>query len=83
VASRTQIVCLCEDKHGKSIDPIFINRLLKSLKPGWVRSWSGSNWVRFNPCGSRRDVIEKMPNELQACNEKGSDTTLMVFLSRL
>jgi hypothetical protein len=79
MASRTQILCLCEGEHGKSIDSVFINRLLKLLKPDWVRQWGGSNTVRINPCGSRRDVVVRMPDELRNCAKMGGNATLMVW----
>jgi hypothetical protein len=78
VASRTQIVCLCEGKKGKSIDEIFINKLIRSLKPGWVRQ-EGSNIVRIISCGGRKALVERMPAELRTCLNAGSDTTLMVW----
>lgn len=79
MANRTQIVCLCEGEKGKSVDPVFVNRLLKSLRPSWVRPWQGSNFVRIIPCGSRSDVIARMPDEMQVCNQMGGRTTLMVW----
>lgn len=78
MASRTQIVCLCEGKHGRSIDPLFINTLIKTLKPAWVRR-VGSNWLRLNAYGSRSELIKRTPEELQRCLSAGSDTTLMVW----
>lgn len=78
MASRTQIVCLCEGEKGRSIDPVFINALMKALKPAWIRQ-QGSNAVRLVPCGSRAKVIERMPQELRNCLSAGSDTTLMVW----
>lgn len=78
MASRTQIVCLCEGRKGESIDEVFINALLKALKPGWVRQ-QGSNIVRLVSCGGRKEVIERLPDELKSCLGAGSDTTLMVW----
>lgn len=78
MASRTQIVCLCEGEEGRSIDPVFINALMKTLKPSWVRR-QGSNWVRPECCGGRKALIEKMPDELRKCIQAGSDVTLMVW----
>ena len=78
MASRTQIVCLCEGGKGESIDEVFNNALLKAIKPGWLRQ-QGSNIVRLVPCGGRKVVVEKMPAELQSCMDAGSDTTLMVW----
>ena len=77
MASRTQIVCLCEGEKG-SIDAVFINRLMRSLKPKWVRP-DGNNFVRLTPCGGRKALIEKMPGELRNCLDEGGDTTLMVW----
>ena len=79
MASRTQIVCLCEGEKGKSIDEVFINRLIKSLDPSWLRPLRGSNTLRIVSCGGRTQVIEKMPQELKNCIKAGSNTTLMVF----
>jgi hypothetical protein len=78
MASRTQIVCLCEGQKGASIDEVFINSLMKSLKPTWIRQ-QGSNVVRVVPCGGRKALIEKMPAELQSCLGAGGHTTLMVW----
>ncbi len=79
MVSRTQIVCLCEGRKGESIDPVFINRLMKSLQPDWLRPWTGSNVIRLVPCGSREEVVEKLPAELASCRSAGGDTTLMVW----
>jgi hypothetical protein len=79
MANRTQIVCLHEGEQGRSIDPIFINRLLKGLQPAWIRPWKGSNIVRIVDCGGRPELIKKMPMELGACLAMGGDTTLMVW----
>jgi hypothetical protein len=79
VASRTQIVCLCEGTKGASIDEVFINKLIKCLDPNWLRPWGGSNTIRLVPCGGRQALIEKMPAELRACLTAGADTTLMVW----
>ncbi len=85
MASRTQIVCLCEGEKGggsgkhTSIDQVFISRLMKSLQPDWLRPRGGSNVVRLVPCGGRKTLIEKMPGELRTCLNKGADTTLMVW----
>jgi hypothetical protein len=79
VASRTQIVCLCEGKKGQSIDEVFINRLMKSLQPDWLRPWPGSNVIRLVPCGRRKELVEKMPEELNDCLSAGGHTTLMVW----
>lgn len=79
MASRTQIVCLCEGRKGRSIDEVFINRLMKSLQPDWLRPWSGSNVIRLVPSGGRKEVVEKLPAELQRCIDAGGHTTLMVW----
>jgi hypothetical protein len=65
VASRTQIVCLCEGSKGESIDEVFINKLIKCLDPSWLRPWRGSNTIRLVPCGGRKAVAEKVPEELK------------------
>lgn len=77
--SRTRIVCLHEGRRGKSIDPLFINALLKRLDPSWIRPWAGSNVIRPVDCGGRETLIQKMPDELKRCLAVGSDTTLMVW----
>ena len=79
MASRTQIVCLSEGEQGASIDPVFINRLMRSLRPDWVTPWDGSNTVRIVPCGGRKALIEAMPTELRNCLAAGGHTTLMVW----
>jgi len=79
VASRTQIVCLHEGLRGRSIDPVFIRTLLRELDPAWIRPWKGSNIIRPVACEGRRNLIAKMPDELQTCIAMGADTTLMVW----
>ncbi len=79
MASRTQIVCLCEGAKGQSIDELFINKLIKCLDPNWLRPWGGSNTIRLVPCGGRAAVIAKMPAELRSCLDAGAHTTLMVW----
>lgn len=79
MASRTQIVCLCEGRKGESIDEVFINRLMKSLQPDWLRPWTGSNVIRIVPCGGRTEVVERLPEELLRCLDAGGHTTLMVW----
>jgi hypothetical protein len=78
VANRTEIVCLCEGAKGRSIDEVFINKLMKILKPAWVRA-QGSNVIRPQPCGSRTEVIKRTPEELKRCLSAGGHTTLMVW----
>ena len=78
MASRTQIVCLCEGAKGASIDEVFINKLMRTLKPGWIRR-TGTNYVRIKSCGGRKEVISAMPGQLRLCLDAGSDTTLMVW----
>jgi len=83
VAGKTKIVCLCEGKKGGSIDEIFINRLMKALKPAWIRKddskQGGSNFARIESCGGRNALLKKMPLELQHCLKQGGHTTLMVW----
>jgi hypothetical protein len=79
VASRTQIVCLSEGAKGRSIDPVFINRLMKALDPRWLRPWDGSNVVRLVPCGGRTELMKRVPREIENCRNAGADTTLMVW----
>ena len=78
MANRTQIVCLHEGKKG-SVDSVFINRLLRSLEPSWIRPWSGSNIVRLEPCGGRINLISRFPKELRGVLAAGGNTTLMVW----
>lgn len=78
MASRTQIVCLCEGAEGSSIDGVFINKLMRTLKPSWIRK-TGTNYVRIKSCGGRKEVISAMPGQLRLCLDAGSDTTLMVW----
>lgn len=79
MSKRTQIVCLHEGESGHSIDPLFINRLIKSLKPSWIRPHSGSNFIRMVPCGGRAQLIECLPAQLRACLQAGGEVTLMVW----
>lgn len=79
MASRTQIVCLCEGQKGESIDEVFINRLIKSLNPNWLRQWGGSNTIRLVSCGGRKAVMKKLPEELRNVQGAGGHTTLMVW----
>jgi hypothetical protein len=76
--SRTQIVCLHEGRKGRSIDPVFINTLLRSLKPSWIRK-EGSNVVDLKDRGGRTELIAAMPAELRRCLDMGGNTTLMVW----
>jgi hypothetical protein len=78
VASRTEIVCLCEGEKGASIDGVFINKLIRTIKPNWLRR-DGANYVRMEPRGGRKEVIAEMPNQLRLCLNAGGDTTLMVW----
>lgn len=79
MANRTQIVCLHEGEKGRSIDPVFINRLIRTLKPDWIRPFKGSNLLRPVDCGGRKQLIGRMPRELKACLSTGGQTTLMVW----
>jgi len=79
MASRTQIVCLHEGQKGHSIDPVFINGLIRALKPDWIRPFKGSNLVRSEGCDGRKELIKRMPQELKACLSIGGLTTLMVW----
>lgn len=76
---RTRIVCLHEGQRGRSIDPVFINKLLRSLDPAWLRPWPGNNAIRLVPCGGRSDLVAHMPSELRNCVDAGGLTTLMVW----
>lgn len=85
MASRTQIFCLCEGKKGSgnngektSVDPVFIHKLMRTLKPSWIRA-QGSSVVRLQACGIRSEVIKQTPKELKLCLDAGGHTTLMVW----
>jgi hypothetical protein len=78
MASRTELVCMCEGKEGTSIDSVFINRLIRSLKPAWLRR-RGSNYVVILPQGGRKSLIAAVPAELRRCLNQGANTTLMVW----
>lgn len=78
MANRTQIICMHEGVKGRSIDPVFINRLIRSLKPSWIRPFKGSNLLRLEPGRSRTELIKKMPDELKKCLSVAG-TTLMVW----
>jgi hypothetical protein len=77
--NRTQLVCLHEGQRGRSIDPIFINRLIRRLSPSWLRPHPGNNLVRVIGCGGRAEVIARLPIELRACLQAGGDVSLMVW----
>ena len=79
MSNRTQIVCLHEGKKGRSIDPVFINALIKGLNPSWLRPNKGSNLIRPVDCGGRKELIATMPSQLRACINAGADTTLIVW----
>ncbi|MCG8585524.1 MAG: hypothetical protein MI757_12505 [Pirellulales bacterium] len=78
MASRTELVCLCEGEWGKSIDSVFINRLIRNLKPNWIRK-QGSNFVDIKPQGGRKSLIAAVPAELRRCLNQGANTTLIVW----
>ena len=52
---------------------------MKSLRPDWLRPWTGSNVIRLDPCGGRKELAEKLPAELRSCLAAGGHTTLMVW----
>jgi len=68
-----------EGTRGGSIDPVFINALLKKLKPSWVKQAEGSNIARLRPFRGRSELIEEMPKQLKACLAMGGHTTLMIW----
>ncbi len=78
MASRTELVCMCEGKTGSSIDSVFINRLIRSLKPTWIRKQT-SNFVVILPQGGRKSLIAAVPDELRRCVNQGASTTLLVW----
>ena len=78
MANRTEIVCLCEGTRGGSVDAVFINRVIRDLKPSWIRETS-SNFIRIEPQGGRKMLIAAMPSELKRCLAQGGHTTLMVW----
>jgi hypothetical protein len=69
---------LCEGAKDSN-DLVFINALMKSLKPAWVRRQGSSVVAPEEPCGGRKALIEKMPARLRNCLNRGGDTTLMVW----
>ncbi|MCA9205204.1 MAG: hypothetical protein KDA59_19260 [Planctomycetales bacterium] len=69
---------MCEGESGASIDSVFINRLIRSLKPIWIRK-QGSNFVVVLPQGGRKSLIAAVPAELRRCLKQGGNTTLMVW----
>lgn len=79
MASRTQIVCLHEGEQGRSVDPVFINKLIKTLDPAWIRPFRGSNYIRLVDCGGRTSLIRAVPEQVRICAQAGGDTTLMVW----
>lgn len=79
MASRTELVCMCEGEQGRSIDQVFINKLIRSLKPMWIRKQKGSNFVTIEPQGGRKSLIGAVPAELRRCLNQGASTTLMVW----
>lgn len=79
MASKTQLVCMHEGTRGGSIDPVFINALLRKLKPSWVRQTEGSNIARLMPFRGRSELAEEIPKQLKLCLAMGGHTTLMVW----
>jgi hypothetical protein len=79
MANRTQIVCLHEGKKGRSIDPLFIRKLIKTLDPVWIRPWKGNNVIRTQDCGGRSSLIAKLAEEIFAAMRLGGDTTIIVW----
>jgi hypothetical protein len=77
--SRTQIVCLHEGKKGRSIDPLFIRRLIKDLDPQWIRPWKGNNVIRAVDCGDRTALMQRLPGEIKAATQVGGNITVMVW----
>ncbi len=62
MVSRTELICLCEGAKGASIDEVFMNKLLRTIKPSWVRP-QGSNYIRIVSRGGRKEVIAEMPHQ--------------------
>lgn len=77
--NRTQLVCMHEGTKNRSIDPVFIRVLIKSLSPAWLRPWGGSNTILFKDCGARSQLISRFPTELNFCLKRGGNTTLLVL----
>lgn len=78
MAKKTQITCLHEGSVGHGIDSLFINQLIKSLKPAWIRPW-GTSKVRLIGCGGRATLIQQMPDHLKSTITAGGHSTLMVW----
>ena len=77
--SRTQIICLHEGKKGRSIDPLFIQTLIKKLNPAWIRPWPGNNVIRTIGCGGRSSLIDELPQEIKNAQQAGGATTILVW----
>lgn len=60
MANRTQIVCLHEGKKGRSIDPVFINALIKALDPSWLRPNKGSNLKTAQAAGISEEEFSQV-----------------------
>lgn len=71
-------MCLHEGARG-NVDGVFINRLLRTLRPAWVRPWTGNNLVRLIACGGRRELVRRMPEQLRQVLGRGGKTVLMVW----
>ena len=72
---RTEVVCILEGDFG-STDHIFASAFKKKLNPKWLRPTCK---VRFEPCGSRNNVISRFSDELKSCIRRGSESTLIVL----
>jgi len=77
--NRTQIVCLHEGLKGRSIDPVFIRKLIKELSPSWLRPWPGNNAIRPVDCGPRSSLIDRLPSEIKAAEQAGGHTSVLVW----
>jgi len=81
MAKRTQIVCIHEGKKD-SVDLVFINAFLKAYNPKWLRPYTTpptTGIADYKPCGSKSELLQKFPQELENCIKRGSDTTLIVL----
>jgi hypothetical protein len=78
VASRTQILCLCEGAKS-SIDSVFIRHLIKKLNPKWIRPWDGNNAIRIIPSHGRAELMRALPTEFNTARSIGSSTAIMVW----
>lgn len=72
-------MCLHEGNRGRSIDPIFIRSLIRSLAPNWIRHWDGNNAIRTVDKGGRSRLVSSLADEIKVGRNVGSSLTIMVW----